>query len=248
LGWQAKVERISAIDALQFNGSYPATYTPKKWGAHWQLKPSEIACFESHKKVWTQFLASDAEVAVIFEDDVLIASTLQTKLESLSACPQAFDMVKLDFSPGMRQWGPMHSLNGVETRKIIQVLCSAAGYCLSRSGAQKLLALAKTYCDKLDDFITRPYENFQSWQIIPAQAIQGMFASPEKAKNMPSIVSTSERTQNITINKISKGPAPYRIFKELSRANHKLALKLNMKRLYAAGGSYEILAIQDDIR
>ena len=85
LGWQAKVERISAIDALQFNGSYPATYTPKKWGAHWQLKPSEIACFESHKKVWTQFLASDAEVAVIFEDDVLIASTLQTKLESLSA-------------------------------------------------------------------------------------------------------------------------------------------------------------------
>ncbi len=209
------VERFSACDARGHMKS--PGYAPESWGEYWTLKPSEVACFESHRTLWGRIAGGTRGVAV-FEDDILAVPALGPAVDALAVAQETYDIVKLDGGPGQVRLGPIRPLAGLSVRPILQALPSSAAYMVSPDGAKKLLRASERYSDHLDDFISRPRAGWRAFQLDPALALQGMFADASAAARVPGAVAESERTADAAINAgYDKGPMLYRLHKELRR-------------------------------
>ena len=57
--------------------------------------PGELGCYLSHVEVMRSFLASDAEFALVLEDDVLLQDDLPAVLHGLMQHPSRWDVAKL---------------------------------------------------------------------------------------------------------------------------------------------------------
>lgn len=231
------MRRFPAIDAATAP-DLTARYRPASWGPYWAMTPTEIAVTESHRALWQQ-IVDDDRPAAIFEDDILIAPGAGAVLADLAGQAGSFDLVKLDSVAGRIRLGPEHVLAGHRLRPIVQVLPSAAAYMLSPRGAADLLRRSQTYCDHLDDLITRPAPGFRAFQLWPSVAVQCMFADPAALDGLPPSIAESERTQTErrTTARPDKGPPSYRALKELRRLGLRLARSAwSDGRLTAQGG------------
>ncbi|MFY1708241.1 glycosyltransferase family 25 protein [Tritonibacter scottomollicae] len=153
----------------------------KSFGPWGVFAHGNMACTLSHAKVWEQFLASDAEVALIFEDDVFISPELRQWTEDLSWWPQGCELVNLEFwrSESLkvmlgtsiaqhlgRQVAPMLSRNP-----------GSAGYLVTRKGAEALLA-SRPFAVSIDQLLFNPLisplaNSLRPYQITPALVTQG---------------------------------------------------------------------------
>ncbi|MGN0932163.1 glycosyltransferase family 25 protein [Falsigemmobacter intermedius] len=61
-----------------------------------EILPGEIGVFLSHLRVWEAFLASDAEVALVMEDDVVFHDDFKSALEVALSQQPRWDMLKLN--------------------------------------------------------------------------------------------------------------------------------------------------------
>ena len=64
------------------------------WGV---FQPGNMAFTISHALVWERFLASDAQYAAIFEDDIFISPELQLWLQDMGWWPEDCALVRLEF-------------------------------------------------------------------------------------------------------------------------------------------------------
>lgn len=232
--------RASAIDASAApNGVITDRYKPHRGGPYWEIKPSAVACFESHRVIWEAFLASSNETISVFEDDMLVSETAGAVIKRLSANAEAFEFVKLDGAPQQVRFGAAEVVDGLELRPFRQVAVSSAGYLLTRRGAEVLLEVAETYCDHLDDFLTREHAGFRAFQLFPAVSIQAMFVELSGHPDVPASAAGSERTGGTSHTAgLSKGPWHYRLAKEWSRVRMKATRSLGGDRtLLAQGGA-----------
>ena len=115
---------------------------------HNDLTRNEIACTLSHIKALKIFLASDAEYAVIMEDDALIANNIKQSVHELTHSLRGWEVAKLYTDDG----GTLYSLGDTEgkdscVRAIFpkKLLWVAVGFLYTRVGAQKLLAELNTF-------------------------------------------------------------------------------------------------------
>lgn len=239
--------RVSAIDAQQNDMQKVTRYRPRSWGPYWQLSDTEIAVFESHRSIWSRIALQD-NPAVILEDDVLLSQSLGPALAMLEGYKD-FDFIKLDAAPPPARLGPQRELNGLVLRPILQTLPSAAAYLLSPRGARNLLERSKRYCDHVDDLLTRPWRGYRAYQLCPALSIQGMFSEIEHGRDIPADVAGSERTaSDPQTNSLTRGPAAYRVWKELGRAVRKARQKLGGDALLRAkGGTFEPVPLASDL-
>ena len=102
----------------------------------------EKGCYCSHLHAWRQLLASDAPAMVVFEDDVQLLSPLGDALRSIADLPpESWDMVKL-YGRAHEKVASRRKLSSCDLELITyrRVPSFAAGYVISRSGAQKMLA------------------------------------------------------------------------------------------------------------
>ncbi len=212
--------RVSATDAslpgaLEGNGYVPGT------GSRWGLTPSEIACFESHKKVWRQAVEQGLPSIAVFEDDVEFSQHSAECIRNILAMPHQYDLVKFDYSPRALRFGPERDVNGVKVRPLLEMAPSAAAYALSLDGCRKLLAWSDRYSDHLDDFVLMPRSGWKMYQCFPAVGVQVIWSKSQE--NSGASVKTSERTQDKTINSgLDKGPLWFRARRELIAAGRKL--------------------------
>ena len=227
------IERFQAINAS--NGLTMTGYTPASWGPYWTLADTEIACFESHRAIWSRIVEHKIPAAVIMEDDVLIGREFTKTVEILYDIYEEFDIIKLDGAGGSGyRFGPPHNYANLILRPIMQSLPSAGAYLLSCVGATKLLELSTQYSDHLDDFIYRPRNKWRSFQIFPAQAIQGVLTDLLHGPEIPLSIMCSERTDRHDY--LNRGPVAYRILKELKRTSTKLSRLWQDKWLLRMGG------------
>jgi len=238
--------RFSAIDAAR--NPKAEGYKPQSWGPYWTLKPSEVAVVESHRAIWAKVAASDAPAA-IFEDDVYLSRTTGLVLASLASCGAGFDMVKLDAVGKPIRLGPDRVLDGQALRPLLEVVPSAAGYLVSPQGATQLLQRSRTYCTHLDDFITQPEPGYSALQLMNAIAIQGMFADLSGWPGPHKLVETSERTTGRNrAEPYARGPALYRLKKELGCASRKISRRLVTDRaLRRRGGKIGFVDLAPDL-
>lgn len=103
------------------------------------LVDGEKGCYASHIEAWKRLLASDAEYAVILEDDVSLSPCFTKVLMAIENVPQEWDMIKL---MGRSKEKIHHSTPLIAEHSLIayrKIPSYTAGYLISRSGAENLL-------------------------------------------------------------------------------------------------------------
>ncbi|WP_170339460.1 glycosyltransferase family 25 protein [Ruegeria arenilitoris] len=238
--------RISATDAsqsgaLEQNGYIAGT------GTRWGLTTSEIACFESHRSVWQRIADRNLPAAVVFEDDVEMSSEAGRVIIEVLNHPEAYDCVKLDYSPRSLRFGPETGIGNVRVRPMLEMAPSAAAYVLSQVGCRKLLAWSQRYSDHLDDFLSLPRRDWNMFQCFPAVGVQMIWSGRQEQIDEP--VKSSERTQSAATNSgLDKGPTWFRLRRELQSAGRKLKWKLGgQARLLQRGGMVDFIPCADDL-
>lgn len=153
----------------------------KSFGPWGVFAHGNMACTLSHAKVWEQFLASDADVALIFEDDVFISTELRQWIADLSWWPQGCELVNLEFWRSetlkvMLGTSASHHL-GRQMAPMLSRNPGSAGYLVTRKGAETLLA-SRPFAVSIDQLLFNPLVSplavsLKPHQITPALVTQG---------------------------------------------------------------------------
>jgi glycosyl transferase family 25 len=155
--------RISAVDGLalskteldtvvdfeayrQFMGHYPNLGT--------------IGCSLSHLKTWKEFLKSDYEFALIFEDDMGFDGQLLAKvIKELTTNAKLWDIVSFDI---LHRGLPLtiKKLNNIDEKLSVYLghILRSGGYLINRNTACKLLEKALPIKMPIDYYFTRSWE------------------------------------------------------------------------------------------
>ncbi|WP_158541279.1 glycosyltransferase family 25 protein [Ruegeria sp. A3M17] len=237
---------FSATDAqvpgvLDVNGYVPGS------GSRWGLTQSEIACFESHRAVWQTAVDQNLNAVAVFEDDVEMSVQAGSIIAAFLEVPDAFDMVKLDYSPKSLRFGPETHIAGVRVRPMLEMAPSAAAYVLSQRACQKLLNWSEKYSDHLDDFVSIPRPDWRMYQCFPAVGVQMIWSKQQD--HTVEEVKVSERSQDQKTNSgLDKGPLWVRLRRELIAARRKLYWRMGgQTRLLEQGGYVGFIPCSDDL-
>ena len=168
IDWQV----FPAIDALD------ADLDLERWDPEGQMKPPEVACFLSHRRLWEQIADGDEPMAAIFEDDLHIAPGLRELVAQLPV-PTRPTIYRLETDPVKIHLRSQPTLT-VANRELHSyqgwVLGSAA-YVLDRSAARALIARSTRMQFTVDLFLHNVFYQKEDEQIerlvtIPAPCIQ----------------------------------------------------------------------------
>jgi GR25 family glycosyltransferase involved in LPS biosynthesis len=164
-------ERISAVD-----GSNDAPTTKG-------LSRFELACLESHKLAWRQFLNGPEGCACFLEDDLHVWPSFAALTGSGSWIPTGAHSVKLDTYLQKVELGEKQVAIG--ERQIARLYSrhqSSAAYILTRDGAIRYLELTATASAPADYalFPNHPRRlGLRIYQLCPAIAIQDHLLKPD---------------------------------------------------------------------
>lgn len=151
VGWQ----RLEGVDGRGLSDAeVAAVYDAEanRGRAKYPLVRPEIGCYLSHVAAWRRIAEGEADGGFVFEDDLVASPDLGAVLESLSADPAGWDMVKLfSFEPDppmrkARPLGPGHRI-GIPYR----VPTCLLGYGLTRDAARRLAARALPFFRPVDE-------------------------------------------------------------------------------------------------
>ncbi|ESW59845.1 MAG: hypothetical protein Q27BPR15_15175 [Rhodobacter sp. CACIA14H1] len=216
-------QRVSAFD-LQRLGKEPTQhakstgYRNERWG----LRPFEIAVFESHRRAWSIFLQSDAELCVVMEDDLLFAEFFRDAIDAAAKVGDRFDIVKINHSVQPRLMGRPKSIsNGHILRPILENVSDAGCYLLTRHAAKVLLQRSQGYSSHLDDFVFSPDRRLRTFQLFQPACGQ-IIHLDDVAKSTDFTVST----RLLQTDHVIKGPRPFRVWKELRRITKRTGWKI----------------------
>jgi glycosyl transferase, family 25 len=165
-------ERISAVDG---SNDPPTTKG---------LSRFELACLESHKLAWRQFLKGQEGHACFLEDDLHVWPSFAALTESGSWIPSDAHSIKLDTYLQKVELGEKQAAVG--NRQIARLYSrhqSSAAYILTREGAARYLDL--TASDPLPaDYALFPRHprrlGLRIYQLCPAIAIQDHLLEPSQ--------------------------------------------------------------------
>ena len=165
-------ERISAVDG----SSLPPTTRG--------LTRFELACLESHRIAWRQFLSGPEACACIVEDDLHIWPGFAALTESASWIPPDAHSIKLDTYLQKVELGEKQVAVG--KRQIARLYSrhqSSAAYVVTREGAARYLGLTATASLPADYalFPNHPRRlGLRIYQLTPAIAIQDHLLEPNQ--------------------------------------------------------------------
>jgi glycosyl transferase, family 25 len=165
-------ERISAVDG---SNDPPTTKG---------LSRFELACLESHKLAWRQFLNGPEGNACFLEDDLHLWPSFAALTESGSWIPSDAHSVKLDTYLQKVELGEKRAAVG--NRQIARLYSrhqSSAAYILTREGAARYLELTASASAPADYalFPNHPRRlGLRIYQLCPAIAIQDHLLEPNQ--------------------------------------------------------------------
>jgi glycosyl transferase, family 25 len=139
---QLPFTRLAAVDARALSAEQQAALdTPAYCKQHGKTPlGGELGCYLSHVQVMHRVLASDAEFALVLEDDVLLDSSLPAVLQGLMNHPARWDMVKLS---AVHSGTPMPVLNvapGYQLAVMLSRCTGSSAYLINRRAAQAYAA------------------------------------------------------------------------------------------------------------
>ncbi len=161
-----------------------------------ELDPSEVACFESHRKLWERCIHDDSDHIAIFEDDIVLTTDFRDTLRLLAERIGDHDAIKLDWIPLKVMLSGIGDIYpGRQLGSLTGWMQSSAAYILSNAGARKLLIDSQRYCDVLDGFVFSPRPGWDVKQLVEPIAAQGIFLPEAIRARFPSTVTNGQRGQ-----------------------------------------------------
>ena len=170
----AAFERISAVDGSKLS--------PTRRG----LSRFELACLESHKLAWRQFLNGSEDCACFLEDDLHVWPSFAALTASGSWIPPDAHSIKLDTYLQKVELGEKQVAVG--NRQIARLYSrhqSSAAYILTRKGAARYLDLTASAPLPADYalFPRHPRRlGLHIYQLCPAIAIQDHLLEPNQGR------------------------------------------------------------------
>jgi glycosyl transferase family 25 len=172
-----EVERFPAVD-----GSLPevATRTASlKAGINGRrLGAGAYACFQSHRKIWWDLIASGGSHAMVLEDDLIIADGFKEFLAD-GWVPRDADFVKLE-TRNVRVQLNRACVQVSGGRYLARLKSSHFGtgcYIISAAAALRLHELTVNAHDAIDEMIfdasSQLFSTLMIYQMVPAPVIQG---------------------------------------------------------------------------
>jgi len=155
----------------------PNRYSKRRTKFWWgrELMPTEKACSLSHIKIWRDFLNSDFEYLIVFEDDLDIESDFMEVVRATLALPIVPDFIKFSGQHerpskwvcqlGVKNYalynnavGPLDTICYLLTKK---GAVSLEKYCTSMHSSIDVL-MDRTYSHKVPCYTIRPYPTRQN--------------------------------------------------------------------------------------
>lgn len=162
------------------------------------LMPTEVACFFSHFRLW-QLIAASSQPALVLEDDALLSSRTPVFLQSVKVL-SGVDHITLETRLRKKLLGPVKTLDAnLGISRLYQDRTGAAAYILWPSGAKLLIKQAQESGAALADAFISNFYRINSWQAVPALAVQSDVASQygvESKLQTHSYIQANDRREN----------------------------------------------------
>lgn len=166
-------ERISAMTPAQISEDQKTRHCdPRNW--NWMTE-AELSCSLSHLKAMEAFLATDADRALILEDDVRMSGALPRFLGALDAQPVRYDVLRLEtYLDGQRLMPSIEqTIEGIAIRRSWSWCAGAAAYIVSRQAARTILDSGEFLRLQTDGALFNPYESL-SRQLVVRHCFPGL--------------------------------------------------------------------------
>ena len=163
---------------------------------HKPLVNGEKGCYASHLRCWQWLLDSPHAAVVVLEDDVALKREFAAVITAIEQLPGGWDMVKLIGRDSEKLRRRLPLLAGFSLVDYQRVPSLTAGYVISRSGAQKLLASRIPFGRPIDVDLRHWWENDLRIQgVVPAAVVldDTSFQSSIGAKASEGSMATSWR-------------------------------------------------------
>lgn len=172
------------------------------------MTASELACLESHSRVWRAIAEGDDAFAVIFEDDLVISRQFAGFVAALTSSPD-WDVLRLETNfQSVRVGAKAAAVGTVQARRLMQPQSGAGAYVVSRAAAQKYLASRYFRALPADNLVYAWPHVFDTkiWQVMPALAAHleqlpgraaDAAAQSEIGKTRTAIVDRAQREQRL---------------------------------------------------
>lgn len=176
-------DKLSAVPRICFSRYRRLTGFPPT--------PGHIGCYASHMEIWRIFLESDADYAVIFEDDALPEADFPQVLREALRYDHTWDLLRL-FQENARHEVPYAQLS--ETRRLstmIKGFISTAAYVINRRAARVLRKKLAVMTAPIDLSIHRGWYAVREATVVPwpvrlsTLAAQSAVAPAESFKKVP---------------------------------------------------------------
>lgn len=233
--------RVAAVDGRMIDAAEQARLSALKSG-RLGLGPGEMACYLSHRKVWTMIRDGQDEWAFVAEDDIHFSENAGVFFTDSSWLPGAdVDIVKAETARQRVRLSPqLHSTaHGHEMRLLQSYHGGTAGYFVSRPGAARLLDLTANVCDALDHVMFHEWigvvDKLSILQLDPALCIQDYLVNkPSSRIGFKSTLDTDRATSSSDAGLKQRPKGLALIKREVSRP---------FRRLWAS-----FLALTDNVR
>lgn len=184
-------ERIEAFDGKKLTAEQLMEFRSRQ--AQFQpIDDGNIGLMLSHQKAWKSLLAGGDQCAAIFEDDVVMSSTIARALESIDRTNGDFDIIKLETT--LRKVVCSGETSTLSPQHRMQPLLTwhggTAGYVISRKCAARLLIDRDKITDIIDLTLFHPRSRitrkFNIQQLIPAVCVQSQFLAEQRGPEFES--------------------------------------------------------------
>jgi glycosyl transferase family 25 len=174
---QIEFERIPAVDGRCLSQSERESVLSPRFEFQ-PINAGEIGLFMSHKRAWQNLLDSGEPHATVFEDDVVMSSSMKTVMRSIDREIQEFDVIKLEttFRKVVCRRDGQSLTSGNNLLRLLSWHGGTAGYVISASCARRLLLLKQKLSDPIDQVMFNPMSQIsaqlQLLQLSPAVCVQ----------------------------------------------------------------------------
>lgn len=196
-----------------------------------QLLPAEFGCMVSHINCWRLFLRSDAEFALVCEDDIHISPYLKSVLAELKYPTDDNSIVRLE-SFGSFTTFAVEPRQRIARYGIHQMLSDHGGtacYLINRAVAQHLLDAAPHFRNAIDIEMFFPRRTSVTgltvFQFIPALAIQDQILTTNQSTGFLKSNMGKERADI----KMWRDRSMFQILKGRARPYYQIAYSLYLR-------------------
>lgn len=161
---QLHYERIAAVCGQSLcEDAYLKHYCPdlNKARYYYDLTPSQIGCFLSHRQAWKHIAEGNADYGIILEDDFLVIGNIQRALASIDTLTIDWDLIKLS-AYANRERPIAHSFELNDEFNLVvhkKPMSGGAATAISKRGAQKLYASTSKFGRPCDTEIQHFWEH-----------------------------------------------------------------------------------------